>query len=132
MLATHTHTCTNKQTTVLCLCGLSGTTWVSRYQKKHSPTHTYQFTCLTIFFHKSLSKFSLVYLLACHPQLHTPYIFSPNHCLLFTVHVHTVTTCFAAVLRLCHLILVSLSTVLGILSCSLMPQIHLTILISAR
>jgi len=33
------YTCTH--TTVLWLSILSGTTWVSRYQKKHSPTHTY-------------------------------------------------------------------------------------------
>jgi len=30
-------------------------------------------------FTQSLSKFSLVYLLAWHPPLHTPYISSPNH-----------------------------------------------------
>jgi len=35
---THTHT----HTTVLQLSGLSGTTRVRRYQKKHSPTHTYR------------------------------------------------------------------------------------------
>jgi len=58
----------------------SVTTRVSRYQKKRLPTHTYrghqsslicfrhQFTCLTVFFPQSLSKFSLVYLLACHPH----------------------------------------------------------------
>jgi len=56
------------------------------------------------------SKFSLVYLLAWHPSLHTPYISSPNHCLLFAAHAHTIATCFAVVPRLCHLILVSLST----------------------
>jgi len=43
-----------------------------------------QFTCLTVFFH-NLQVF-LVYLLAWHPELHTPYISSPNHCLLFTAH----------------------------------------------
>jgi len=32
-----------------------------------------QFTCLTVFFH-NLSRFSLVYLLAWHPQLHIPHI----------------------------------------------------------
>ena len=65
-----------------------------------------QFMCLTI----SLQKLSLVYLLAWHLPLHTPYISSRNHCLLFTAHVHTITTCFAVVPRLCHLILVSFST----------------------
>jgi len=60
-------------------------------------------------FPQSLSKFSLVYryLLAWHPPLHTPYISLPNHCLLFTAHAHTITTSFAVVLRLSHLILFS-------------------------
>jgi len=61
-------------------------------------------------FPQSLSKFSLIYLLAKHPPLHTLYISSPNHWLLFTAHAHTIATCFAVVPRLCHLILVSLST----------------------
>ena len=61
-------------------------------------------------FPQSLSKFSLVYLLTGHPPLHTPYISSPNHCLLFTAHVHTIAACFVVVQRLCPLILVSLST----------------------
>jgi len=61
-------------------------------------------------FPRSLSKFSLVYLLARHSSLHTPYIFSPNHCLLFATHAHTIATCFTVVSRLCYLILVSLST----------------------
>jgi len=91
-----------------------------------------QFTCLTVFFAQSLSKFSLVYVLAWHPPLHTPYISSPNHCLLFTPHAHTIATCFAVVPRLCHLILVFLNPLLGTLSFSLILHIHLTILISAR
>jgi len=73
----------------------------------------------------------LVYLLAWHPPFHTPYISLPNHCLLFAAHAHTITTCFTIVLRLCHLILVSLNPILGTLSCSLTPHTHLTILISA-
>jgi len=83
-------------------------------------------------FPQSLSKFSLVYLLAWHSPLHTPHISSPNHCLLFAVHDHTIATCFAVVPRLCYLILVSLSLnpLLGTLSCSITPHIHLTILIS--
>jgi len=132
---------------------LSRTTRVSQYQKKHSPTHTYcghqtsvicflrllQSMASSLFnscawqsFLNSLSEFSLVYLLAWHPQLHTPYISSPNHCVLFAAHAHTTATCFAVVLKLCHIILVSLSTLHLELSCSLMPHIHLTILISAR
>jgi len=124
---------------------LSGATQVSRYQKKHSPTHTYCGHQLSLIcFNKSslfnprtwqsfstVSKFSLVYLLAWHPPLHTPYISSPNHCLLFATHVHIIAACFAVIPRLCHLILVSLNPLLGILSCSFKPHIHLTILISA-
>jgi len=104
---------------------------MSRYQKKHSPTHThhghqkslsassiyynpwhptYSIHALYSLFPQSLSKFSLVYLLAWHLPLHTPYISSPNHYLLFTAHAHTIVTCSAVVPRLCHLILVSLST----------------------
>jgi len=62
-------------------------------------------------FPQSLFKFSLVYLLAWHPQLHTPYVSSSNHCLLFAAHAQTIATCFAVVPRLCHLILVSLSII---------------------
>ena len=40
-------------------------------------------------FPQSLSKFSLVYLLAWHPPLHTLYISSPSYCLLFAAHAHT-------------------------------------------
>jgi len=100
-----------------------------------------QFSYLTVFFH-NLSKFSLIYLLALHPPLHTPYVSSPIYCLIFAVpplpithlrlHAHTIATCFAVVPRLCHLILVSLNPSLGTQSCSLMPHIHLTIVISAH
>jgi len=50
-----------------------------------------QFTCLTVFFHNLSPSFT-------------------NHCLLFRAHAHTIATLFAVVLRLCHLLLVSLST----------------------
>jgi len=108
----HTH---NTQLFYGCLN--SGTTRVSRYQKKHSPTHTYrghqssliwflhlqQFMASSLFSvhtwqsFSTISKFSLVYRFAWHPQLHTPYISSPNRCLLFTTHAHTIATCFAVV-----------------------------------
>jgi len=82
---------------------------VSRYEKKHSPTHThrghqssqsafsiyyepwhppYSIHVLCSLFPQSLSKFSLVYFLAWYPPLHTPYVSSPNHCLLFAAHAH--------------------------------------------
>jgi len=94
---------------------------VSWYQKKHSPTHTRRGlqSSLVCFLHllwsvasspfnlhawqsfpQSLSKFCLVYLLTWHPQLHTPYISSPSYCILFAARAHTITTCFAVVLRL--------------------------------
>jgi len=63
------------------------------------------------------SLFSTIYLhvsfglpLGWHPPLHSPYVSSPNHSILFTTHAHTITTCFSVVPRLCHLIPVSLST----------------------
>jgi len=93
---------------------LSGTTRVSRYQKIHSPTHLswsssnlcqllpsttirnivpVQFSCLKVFA-QPLSMSSLVYLLVWSPPPHTPYISSPNQCLLFATHAHTNATCF--------------------------------------
>jgi len=67
-----------------------------------------QFMCLSLFCTISV-PFSLVYLLVCDPPLHTPYIASPNHCLLFAAHAHTIATCFAVVPKLYDLILVSFS-----------------------
>ena len=49
----------------------------------------------------------------------------------FAMHAHTMTTCFAVVLRLCHLNLVSLSTLLGTVSYTLVSHIHLTSLTAA-
>jgi len=57
----------------------------------------------------------LSFILVWHLPLHTPYISSPNHCLLFARHANTTTTCFAVEPRLCHLILISLNSLLGIL-----------------
>jgi len=115
-ISTHTHTHTHTHNRFTAVCILSGTTRVSRYQKKHSPTHTYrghqsylicfvhliQFMASSCSIHapdslfpQSLSKSSLVYFLAWHPPLHTPYISSPKHCLLFATHAHTIATCFA-------------------------------------
>jgi len=125
---------------------------MSRYQKKHSLTHTYsdhqssfisflhllrsilsiQFTCLTVCIAQSHFKCCLVYFSVCHPPLHTPYFSSPNHCLLFATHANTIATCFAVVPRLCHLILVSLSTRYFELCLTLTPHIHPIILISAH
>ena len=54
------------------------------------------------------------------------------HCLLFVTHAHNIATCFAVVPRLSSNPNLFLNPLLGILSCSFMPHIHLTILISAR
>jgi len=132
----------------------SGTTRVGRYQKKHSPTHSHpehrtslssssnyndQWHPLCSFYvldsplKQPLSWSSLVILLVLDHQLHTPYISSPNHHLLFEAHAHTKAACSAAIPMLCHRYLVSLNSLLGSLSfrLSLTPHIHLTILISA-
>jgi len=120
---------------------------VSRYQKKHSPTHTHQSSLsvssiyydpwhppysiyvLYSLFPQSLSKFSLVYLLAWHPLLHTPYIFSPIHYLLFATHAHTIA--FIAKLFCCSTEIMSsnpslpLNTLLRTLSCNFThPSYH--------
>jgi len=86
---------------------LSGTTWVSRYQKKHSPTDypdhpifiSYfqlpQSIASSLFnfvlgnlFAKPLSKSSLVNILVWSPPPHIPYISSPSQYLLFATHAH--------------------------------------------
>ena len=91
---------------------LSGTTRVSWYQKKHSPTHLswsssnvyqllpfttthsifpVQFTCLTIFLH-NLCPSSVVYLLVWSPSLilYHKFIHPISACLLFATHAHTI------------------------------------------
>ena len=93
-----------------------------------------QFYMLHNLFAQPLSKCSLVYLLVWSPPPHTPYISSPNQCLLFATHAHTIAACFVVVPRLYHLFLVSLflNSLHGTLSFTLPSYIHLTILISAH
>jgi len=108
----------NLQNTTQFYGRLSGTIWVSHYQKKHSHTHTYpgHRPCFISFLHllRSIASFpfnlrawqsfcttSVQVLLVLNPPLHTLYIFSPNHCLLFAAHAHIFEICFAVVLRLC-------------------------------
>ena len=79
-----------------------------------------------------LSRSSLVFPSVLNPQLHTPCISSRNHHNLFAARAHSNAACSAAISMLCHLHLVSLSSLLGSLSFSLTQHIHLTILISAR
>ena len=110
----------------------SGSTRVSRYQKKHSSTHTppaYQpSSSASSIYHdpriiasscsihipgnlsaQLLTMSSSAYLWVWSPLLHTPYT-SPNHCHPFATQVHTIITCFVVVATLCPLFLVSLST----------------------
>ena len=109
-----------QHTTTTVLRPLSGTTQVSLYlKKKHSPTHHPDQPIFISLFHLPRSIASslyawqsfcttslhvlLVYLLAWSPPPHIPYVSSPNQCLLFATHAHTITTCFAAVSILYHL-----------------------------
>jgi len=92
---------------------LSGTTQVSWYQKRHLLTHHPDHHPIFIrFFHllrsiasslfklrawqcfctTSLHVLFVVYLLVWSPPLHIPCISSPNQCLLFATHAHTITT----------------------------------------
>jgi len=127
---------------------LSRTTRVSWNQKKHSPTHHPDhhpifISCVHIPRSIASSLFKLcAWQSFCTTSLHVlfglpglplgPYISSPNQCLLFAAHAHTIAACFAAVSILYHLFLVFLSTpYLELLSFILTLHIHLTILISA-
>ena len=107
---------------------------MNQYQKKHLPIYTYHD-------HQSSLSASFIYydpwhppcsIYNWHPPLHTPYISSPNHYLFFSAHAYTIATCFAVVPKLSSNRSLSLNPLLGTQSCSLMPHIHLTILISAH
>jgi len=129
---------------------LSRTTWVSRYQKKHSPAHHPGHHPIFIsFFHLPRSIASSLFKLRdwqsfCTTSFHVlfglllglesstsyiPYISSSNQCLLFAAHAHTIAACFALVSSIPSL---SLNSLLGTLSFTFTLHIRLTILISAR
>jgi len=74
------------------------------HDPQHPPYSNYML--LGNLFAQPLSISSLVYLLVWSPPPHIPYISSPNQCLLFTAHAHTIATCFAIVSILYHLFLV--------------------------
>jgi len=143
MANTHTH----NHFTALWI--LSGTTWVSWYQKKHSPTHTYRGI------NRPLSASSIY----CDPShspclIHVPPVFFQfffglpldlDPSISYSIHFFTQSlssfrsTCpYHRNLFCCSTVIMSsnpslsLNTLLGILSCSFNPHIHLTILISAR
>jgi len=125
---------------------LSGTTWASWHQKKHSPIHLswpssnlyqllpcptthsiilVQFICLTIFLQNFAPRalWSTSWFGALH--LHTFFFFTH-----VAIGAHTIAACFAVVQRLFPSL--SLNSLLGTLSFTLTLYIHLTILISAR
>ena len=108
------------------------TTLVSRYQKKHSPSHHRDhYPVFISFFHLPQSIASSLFKLhawqsfctTCFhvlfglplqdlvwsPPPHIPYISSPSQC-LFVAHAHTIAACFAVVSISYHLFLVFLST----------------------
>jgi len=136
----HTHTPHNHFTA---LGTLSGTTQVSPYQKKHSSTHTYcgRQSSHICFLHLLWSMASSMFNLRARESFFTIspcflwFTFWPGTLIHFFTqslssfrsNAHTIATCFAVVPRLCHLILVSLSTLYLELFCSLTPYIHLTI-----
>ena len=84
-----------------------------------------QFSCLTVLFHNLSpgplwsSSWSGALYFTLHAFLH-----------LFVTHAHTIAACFAVISMLCHLFQITLSSLLGKLSFSLTPHIHLTFLIS--
>jgi len=133
---------------------LSGTTWVSRYQKKHSPTHAFRDhqSSLICFFHLKWSMASSLYNPRAWQSFSTisqqvffaqPLGLAPST----SYSIHFFTQSLSSLCSTCpyHRNLYCCSTkimssnpslsrnpLLRTLSCSLMPHIHLTILISAR
>jgi len=128
----HTHTHTHTHNRFMALWILSRTTRVSRYQKKHSPTHTYHghqssLICCIHGIHKQSVASSLFSLhtwqsfptISLQVFFGLPLGLAPSTS--YSVHLFTQSlssfrnTCpyhcslFAVVLRLCHLILVSRS-----------------------
>jgi len=133
---------------------LSETTRVSRNQKKHSPTHTYggHQPSLICFHHLLRSMASFLLKLRAWQSFYTisfqPLFGPPLHLSSSTSYsIHFFTQSLSSFCSKCpyHRNLFSCSTeimssnpspslspLLGTLSCSLMPHIHLTILIFAR
>jgi len=118
----YSHRSITTTTTTTIYGPLSGTTQVSRYQKKHSPIHHPDHNPIFIsFFHLLRSIASSLFKLRvwqsfCTTSLRvlfglpfglepsTSYsiglhFFTYSQCLLFTTHAHTIATCFAVVPR---------------------------------
>ena len=129
---------------------LSGTTWVSRYQKNHSPTHTYHghHSSLICFIHllwymassmfsPRTKRISVQVFFGLPLGLATSTSYS---ILFFTQSLSSFRNTCPYHRNLFHCSTeimssnqsLSLNSLLGILSCSFAPHIHLTILISAH
>ena len=65
-------------------------------------------------FPQPLCRSSLVFLLVLDHLLHTSYISSPNHHLLFATHAHTIAASVAVVPMLCHLLRILIFTFITI------------------
>ena len=90
---------------------------------QHPPCSNYMLDSL---FAQPLSKSSLVYFLVWNTPVHNPYIFLPNHWLLFATYAHIIATCFAVIWRLCHLFPVSISTLFNSLLLQARSHFHAT------
>ena len=122
----NTHTHTHNRLTPFC----PGTTRVSRYQKKHSSTHTHpdNRTSFIIFLHLQPSMASNLFSLRAWQSSQTTSLqvlfglplglgpstsysmhFFTQSSSSFAAHAHTNAACSAAISMLCHLHLVSLS-----------------------
>ena len=128
----------------------SGTTRVGRYQKKHSPTHTHpdHRTSFIIFLHLQRSMASSLFILHAWQSSRTTslqVLFGLGPSTSYSIHFFTqssssfCSTCpYQHSLFCCNINAMSstpslsLSSLLGSLSFSLTPHIHLTILISAH
>jgi len=147
-IVSHTHNC------FMAVWVLCGTTRVSRYQKKHSPTYTYHGhqSSLVCFIHLLRSMASSLF------SPHAWQVFFHNLSQVFfglplglapstSYSIHFFTQSLSSFRNTCHThcnlfrcsteimssnTSLSLNLLLGILSCCLTPHIHLTILISAR
>jgi len=104
--------------TALCP-GLPG--WAGTRRNTHPPNHPDHHPIFISFFHllrsiasslfklrawQSFCTTSLHVLfglpLGLEPPPHIPYVSSPNQCLLFAAHAHTIATCFAVVSKFYH------------------------------
>jgi len=133
---------------------LPGTTQVSRYQKKHSPTHTYHGhqSSLMCFLHLLRSMASFLFNLCAWQSFYTislqvffglslglaPYTSYSMHFFTQSLSSFRSTCPYHTNLFCCSTKIMSsnpshsLNPLLRTLSCSLMPHIHLTIFISAQ